>query len=73
MHTERGKLHPHDTWQGRKVYHHHRQWMITAHLLGAKGRQDQQPDPCQPAAQEPQNVQRRLVSPVDVFEQQQHR
>ena len=33
---------------------------------------DQQSHPCQPTAQESQKVQRRLVSPVDVLEQEQH-
>lgn len=70
---QRGQLHPDDAGQPGQIAHHHGQRVITAHLLGAERGQDHQPDPGQAAAQVAQDVQGRLVGPVDVLEQEQHR
>jgi len=47
--------------------------MVAVHLLGAKRREDHQLRAAQSAAHEAQDLQRRLVGPVDVLEQEQHR
>ncbi len=71
--AERGKLHPDHAGCPREITHRHGQRVLPADLLGAEGGQDHQPGPGQPAAQEAQDVQGRLVGPVDVLEQEQHR
>ena len=70
---QRRKLHPDDTRRGRELSHDNGEGMIADHLLGAERGDDHQPGSGQPATHEPQDVQGRFVSPLDVVEQEQHR
>jgi hypothetical protein len=71
--SERGNPHPDDARQRGEISQHNGERVIAAHLLRPECRKDHEPGTVQPAAHEAQDLQCRLVSPLDVLEHEQCR